>query len=294
MTTITNLVDQIDRDLLVHYARPLYDTPAASYNTSVTDVQLLTTETLAPGAILDAGFELMYVTRYNESTRTATVIRGFLGTTAASGTTSTLVRINPRFPAVAIMDTVLDELRSWDERLFTIDTDSVTFSAHLTSVEITPVRTPYRVLYARPRPYSTYDARMRLNVLLHRSQPASEFASGYSVQIAQPFGVATVVDVAYAVPFDISALTATSELQATHGLTDGMVEILKWGSLMRIVSGKEAQRLDPQTFARPDVANAYPAQALLQAGAQYGKLRDLAYDREAKRLAGQWPVGFAG
>lgn len=294
MTTITNLVDQIDRDLFVHYARPIFDTPAASYTSGATTVLLATVDTLAPGAVLDAGFELMYVTAFNEATRTATVIRGFLGTTAVAGTTTTMVRINPRFPSIGILDTVTEELRSWDERLFAVALESLSFAAHETAVLASPTRPPYRLLYARPQPYTTYDVRTQVNAVLHRNQPTGQFATGYAVQIAEPFGAATTVDVAYALPFNLATLSATTELQATHGLTDGMVEVLKWGALHRMVSGKEAPRLDPQTYGRPDVAQAYPAQALLQAGAQYGRMRDLAYDREAKKLMAQWPVRFAG
>ena len=290
--SLADLTNQVERELLVHYARPLYDVPASSYNTSVTSIVLANTDQISPGAILDAGFELMMVVNWVAGTRTATVIRGFLGTTAASGTTSTLVRINPPVTSAGMVDAFLDELRSWDERVYATDSDSVSFGASATSVEITPARRPYRVLYARPRPLGTNYRRLYLDATIRSDEPAGQFASTYSLHIENAIG-ATTVDLLYAVPFDISALTTSSDLLATHGLSEGMLEILKWGALARVTSGKEARRLDPSTYNRPDQIQGFPATALLQASAEYRKARDMAYDREARRLLAKYPPRFS-
>lgn len=292
MTTITDLVNQIDRGLFVHFTRPIYDVPAASYTDSATTVQLANTDVLLEGSILNANFELMYVVGWNSSTRTATVLRGFLGTTAAAGTTSTLVRVDPRFADVAIADAVVEELSSWDERVFAVDSDAVSIGASDTSIEVTPVRAPYRILDARPRPNASYESRTRLFAELRQGEATSEFASGYSLSLDYPFGEAGTIDVLYAVPFDTTGLTNSSALEATHGLTGGLLEVLKWGALYRLVAGKEAVRLDPTAFQRPDLAQASPATAHLQAAQQYQQMRNLAYDREARRLLARWPIRF--
>lgn len=290
-TSISQLVDQIDRELLVHYARPLIDTPSGSFNTSATSISLSTVSRLSAGAILDASFELMYVKSW--SSPTATVIRGYLGTTAASGTTSTVVKINPRFTSVGILDAITDELRSWDERLFAVEQEALSVEGFETSWEVSPTVTPYRVLYVRPRPYTDVDVRTSIPMFtLNRAQNTSQFSSGYSLQIPVPIGVPTTVDVAYAVPFTLTGLSTSSDLIATHGLSESMLEILKWGALARLMAGKEASRLDPQSYSRPDVEQAVPALANMQASAQYQKMRDLAFDREVKKLLAQWPWKF--
>lgn len=289
--TIANLVDMIDRELLVHYSRPIIDTPSATYTNSATTISFSTLTKLGAGAIIDAAFELMYVKSFTSPT--ATVIRGYLGTTAVSGTTSTILRVNPRFPSIAILDAITDELRSWDERLFTVEKESIDFEGYDTSVLASPTKAPYRLLYIRPRPYTDIDVRTRISdATLNRSQNTSQFSTGYSIQIRTPIGVPTTVDVAYAVPFTLTGLTSSSDLVATHGLAESMLEILKWGALARLVAGKEASRLDPQNYNRPDVEQSLPATALLQAGAQYGKMRDLAYNREATKLLAQWGWRF--
>lgn len=294
MTTMSDLVNQIDRDLMVHYARPIYDIPASIYDDLTTSITLANVQTLSAGAVLDAGFELMYVTAFNESTRTATVIRGFLGTTAASGTTSTLVRVNPRIPTVSIYDCMVDEVRSWDERLFTTETDSLSFASSDISVEATPAAsTIYRVLYARPRPLTSDEVRSYVYLGLRRSEPTGQFASGFSLHLDQPFGDARTVDVLYAVPFTLSSLTTSTSLEGL-GMSTGMLEIIKWGALARLTAGKEIGRLDFTTYVRPNVEQSVPATALLQASAQYQKMRDMAYEREARRLLGLWPIRFHG
>lgn len=293
MTTISDLVGQIERDLLNHYSRPLYDKPAASYSNVATTIQLSTIDSLSAGAILDAEFELMYVTAWVTATKTATVIRGFLGTTASAGTTSTLVRVNPRVPTPAIYDTILDEVRSWDENLFNIEKEALSFASDVTSVQANPTLVPYRLLYARPRPDNSTDVRTWVNALLVRGEAVSQFSSTYSVQVEYSFGSATIIDVAYAVPFNITGITNSSSLE-TVGLTSGMFEILKWGSLARIVMGKEINRLDPTSVNRPDFDQAVPAMSLIQTGMQFMKFRDTAYNREARRLLGSWPRRFNG
>lgn len=292
MTTIEDLVNQVDRDLLIHFTRPLYDVPASAYNNSTSSIVLDNTTTLAPGAILDANFELMYVVAWNESTQTATVIRGFLGTTAAGGDTNDLVRINPRFPTPSIMDTILEELRSWDDRLFTVELETVTWGAEAHSVEISPSVEPYRLLYARLRPASTNEPRAFFRPIMRRSEAASQFTSGISLFNEWTFGSDRTVDLAYAVPFDLSAVTSSTSLEGL-GLTAGMLEILKWGALARLVAGKEAGRLDPTAYGRPDLEQAVPASSLLQASAQYMRLRNDAFDREVRKLLATWPVQFS-
>jgi hypothetical protein len=292
MTTINDLVNQIDRQLLIHYVRPLYDYPAASFSNVQSTVQLSVADNLSVGALLDVNFELMHVRSFNQNTRTATVTRGFLGTTAASGDSSSLVRINPRITSVAMYDSIVDELNSWDERVFAVVTDDVVLPSATATVEVTPTRVPYRLLFARLRGVSSEDVRRHMRPRLYRSEPTAVYASGYTLGLPYTLSAGDTLDVAYAMPFDTTALTSSSNLETTHGLTAGMLEVLKWGALARITAGKEIARLDTQTVARPDLEQAVPATAHLQASAQYMKMRDMAYDREALRLLGQYPWRF--
>ncbi len=293
MTTIVQLTDQIERELLLSYARPQYDVPASSYLVGATTVTLANIATIQPGAILDAGFELMLVTAFNSSTKVATVLRGFMGTTAAAGTTSTLIRVNPPVSTIAIYDAILDDLRSWDERLYKVEKLSVTFGATDTSVLLSPTGTPFRVLYARPRPRTATERRRWLDVRLRRDEATSQFASGYSLHIDTNFGYSATVDLGLAVGFSLTGLTTSTNLVSTTGLTEGMLEILKWGALTRVVAGKEARRLDPTTYQNAGQQQFIPATAHIQTAAEYRRMRDLAHDREVKRLLANYAPRFS-
>jgi hypothetical protein len=292
VTTITDLTNQIERELLVHYARPQFDVPASNYTNVATSVTLANLTTVQPGAILDAAFEMMLVTAFNSATKVATVVRGFLGTTAVAGTTSTLVRVNPPIPTAAIYDAVLDDLRSWDERLYKIELATVTFGASDTSIVVTPTANPFRILYARPRPRTALERRRFLNMRLRENENTTQFASGISLHIDDAFGYSATVDVAFAMPFSLTGLTTTTNLVSTTGLSEGMLEILKWGALYRIVAGKETRRLDPNTFLVQSQQNAFPATANVQTAAEYRKMRDMAYDREVRKLLTNYTPRF--
>lgn len=238
---------------------------------------------------------MMYVTGWVEGTRTATVIRGHLGSTARSGATSDLVRVNPRVPQVSMLSALRDELRSWDDRLFTVETEAVTFGAFDHAVEASPTRDPYRVVFARPRPDGEYPWYGTINLDLRRGEAASVFASGYALHMPPGlvFGRSTVVDVTYALPFDISTLASTTELESTVGLSTTMLEILKLGILYRVLSGKQVGRLDTHGELRADIQQGVPAISPLQAAAQFQQMRDKAYDVEVRRLLSRYPYRTA-
>lgn len=290
MTTISDLVGEIDRELLQHYTAPQLDLPSGSISTSTTSISLSTVDSLSPGSVIDIGFELMYVTSWQEGNRTATVIRGLYGSGAASHAVTDLVRVNPRITTVAMLDAMRDEIRSWDEQVFDVEADVVSFGSEDGGVNIAPTRDPYRILSARPRPNSgtTYKT---MTLSLRYDENASVFAGGYSVHLPPGLllGQAATVDVLYAVPFATTTLATSTDLQTTVGLSDSMLEIVKWGALSRLIAGKQEGRLHPFGTMRSDIEQGNPAMSFLQTSAEYMRLRDKAYARESLRLLAKYP-----
>jgi nucleoside diphosphate kinase len=296
MTTLADLVNEIERQLLHHYTAPQLDNPSATFTTAATTIVLSTVNSIAPGSVIDCGFELMYVTNWVEGSRTATVIRGLYGSTARQGATTDLVRINPRISSVAMIDAIRDEIRSWDERLFAVETDAVTFGGEDGGVEANPTRDPYRVLSARPRVSASTDDYRWIVPELRRSEPTAAFASGYSLHLppGMRFGESTVVDVTYAMPFVITTMATTTDLESTIGLSTTMLEIIKWGVLARIMAGKQEARADAFGTIRTDLEQSVPALTPLQVSSQYKRMRDMAYDTEVRRLLNRYPYRTAG
>lgn len=292
MTSISDLKKRIDRQLLLHGNRPAFDTASGGFTTAATTINLSTVDYVEPGALLDCEFELMYVTAHLDPN--VTVIRGFQGTTARAGAATDIIAINPDVPGIAIYDGIVAELQSWDERLFTVELETVSFGASDTTVEVTPFSDPYRVLYARPDPPSSTSSHKWLNAELRRSEATDEFASGYSLSIPAPFGRSTTVYVAYAVPFDLTGITTTTDLVGDVGLTEGMCEILVWGALDRLTAGKQLGRLDLWAASRLQGEQVVPALAPAQTASEYMRRRNLAYNREAAKLLAKWPYRFNG
>lgn len=293
MTTISDLVNEIERDHLSAYSRPEYCQVETGVNSGAVSIVLTQTDALLKQAVLNTGFELLYVTAYNRNSRTATVMRGHLGTTAASIATGQVVRINPRFSDVAIMDGIVDELASWDERVYKVVQETLAFSVYDSTILATPTGAPYRVLEARRRPRQTYEPWRRTNVTLRRSEDVSQFSTGYSITVDDPYNLATDLDVLYAVPFNTIGLTSSTDLVDDVGLDGEMCEVLKWGALWRLMVGRETVRLDQTVHHRTDLQEAVPAGSNVQVGERYKMLRDLRYNEVAKRLLGQWPYTFS-
>jgi len=295
MTTVEDLANEIDRDFLIHYARPIYDVTPQSHSDSTTSIKLTTTPQLAAGAVLDIDFELMYVQSWNESLKTATVIRGFLGTTAVASDANTLVRINPRYSTAAMLDAVRAEIASWDERVFRVELATVSFDAYYSTAEAITSTTPYRLLRLMPRPDDiwAYDREWIKGTLLF-NQDVSQWPSGLAVQVDCAFGRPTTVDALYAMPFpDPAGLDPfVTDLEVDWDVPVGLLEVLRWGVLGRLLTGRESGRLDPQITTSRLQAEAIPANAALQAGAQFYNLRNIAYDREVRRLMAMYGVRF--
>lgn len=258
-------------------------------------MQLTSIDTLQPGAILECGLEMMYVTGWVEGSRTATVIRGHLGSSARSGVTSDVVRVNPRVPQASMLVALRDELRSWDDRLFTTQAETLSFGAGEHAVAISPTRDPYRIVSARPRPTGVYPEYKNVSLELRRGDDTDVWSTGYSVHLppGMVFAVATLVDVLYALPFEITTLNSTTDLESTVGLSTTMLEILKLGILMRVTAGKQVARLDTFGGMRADIQQNVPVTSPLQVSAQYAELRDKAYDVEVRRLLSRYPYRTA-
>lgn len=291
MTTIADLINEIEVQLLHHYTQPRLDTFSATLTTASTSATMSTTDTLSPGAILDCGYELMYVSGWVEGSRTATLLRGLFGTTASQHATTDLVRINPRLSTVAMLNAIKDELRSWDDRVFTTEKVTVTFGASDHGVGLSPAADPYRILHARPRPNSANSQYKWMSLDLRRGEATAEWSTTWSVHLPPgvTFGESTVVDLLLAEPFTIATLASTTDLNSTVGLTTTQQEILKWGALYRLLAGMQEARLDPFGSIRADLEQSVPATSLIQTAAQYQKMRDQAYNNEALRLLARYP-----
>lgn len=292
MTTIVQLVDEIERGMLEHYSLPQLDILGANATTAATEITLTTIDQLSRGSVLEVEYELMYVLGWNGNTRVATVIRGHSGTTATAHDSGDVARVNPRVSHVSMLDAIREELRSWDDRVFNVETDTLSFGASDSGINVAPTATNiYRILQAHVVPNAANSSYKTVTLELRRNEDAGMFAGGWSVHLppGMRFGEATTINVLYAVPFTLDTLDTSTNLISTVGLSTSMLEILKWGTLHRIMAGRQENRLDLMANLRSDIEQRVPALAPAQAAAQYQLLRDRAYANEAYRLLNKYP-----
>ena len=133
-TDIAGLVDRVYRE----YLEPMddltsYTTLSTEGNSSVTSIvfdgDLLTQEeedAMDAGTIIECEQELMRCTELDTVNNTVTVVRGVLGTTAATHVVGKVIKIAPVFPRKNVFDAVCDQIKNLYPTLFATETKSVT------------------------------------------------------------------------------------------------------------------------------------------------------------------------
>ena len=133
-TNIAGLVDRVYRE----YLEPMddltsYTTLATEVNTSATSIvfdgDLLTQEeedAMDAGTIIECEQELMRCTALDTVNNTVTVVRGVLGTTAATHIVGKVIKIAPVFPRRNVFDAVCDQIKNLYPTLFAVEVKSIT------------------------------------------------------------------------------------------------------------------------------------------------------------------------
>ena len=133
-TDIAGLVDRVYRE----YLEPMddltsYTTLTTEVNSSATSIvfdgDLLTQEeedAMDAGTIIECEQELMRCTALDTVNNTVTVVRGVLGTTAATHVVGKVIKIAPVFPRKNVFDAVCDQIKNLYPTLFAVETKSIT------------------------------------------------------------------------------------------------------------------------------------------------------------------------
>lgn len=288
-TTVDTMIDRILNKLRGNYGMGEIDV----LNGSINDTETSLTSTSATGgirtgAVIEIDSELMLVT--SVSGTTVNIRRGINGSTAATHTDSTLIYVSPRFPRQQVLEAQRDEIRSWDHNLyqegeltFTVDPDSITFEFDLDSVTdfIKPL-----ALY-RENSDGHYVEEPKYRVI---RASTSDFASGYAIKLPHKVYDYTSYYFLYAAEFDLSTFTTATDLEATVGLSVGMLEIVEYGSMYRLTVGMEARRVNRQNQGQSRDAREVREGAAFQTSAGYRQLAMEAKNREVTRLLSQHPM----
>jgi hypothetical protein len=289
VTTAGQLIDRVNSELLAGTVEER-NKLAASTDSSQTDIEMTySLGSLRENTVFQIGTELMYVWEVNTTSKTATVDRGYGGTTAAAHTIGDIVTVSPRFPRHQILNGLnadLADLSSPMNGLFQMKTVDVSYNGSDRMVNLTGVTEIIDLYDVRYR-YLNDDYPIVRNVRLLRDMPVSDFASGFVLAFDAPVRAGSV-RVLYKAPY--TAFATEADTVADAGGTSSLDDLLILGAQIRVMAGREVKRNFTESQGDTRRAEEVPAGAV---GGSILNLQRLRRDRiqaEAARLNRQYPI----
>lgn len=239
---------------------------------------------ISTGAVLGVGLEEMYV--WSVSAPSATVQRGWNGSTAAQHAAGTLVEVNPLFSSWRIFSEINAELHSLSPQIYQVKTVTRTATS-ASSYDL--AADVIEVLQVQWNDYVGEDWPTIPNWSLLANQDTGEFASGRAIRLVYPPAPGRTIRITYAAP--LSPLTAlTDTVETVTGLPASAVDIPAIGAAARLLSSREARR--SQVDAQPEARQAgdVPPGTARSASAQLFALRDRRVKEEMAKLLRLYPM----
>jgi hypothetical protein len=289
-------------ELIEETRRFLQGTTRGSMNTLATTVNSSTTAIVAvsdlanaitKGAFITIDDEIMYVADTDEATKTSTVIRELLGTTAAAHTAGATIYVGTRFPTPLIRDALAAEIASWPKTVYA--TDAVTLSVASNTLGVNLLGVPaefYEVLNVLRKPvtgaqaYSPFSTSWaRLGYRVEKNMDTAEFASGAALFLEESHAGGFTVRVVYSRPFVLDEFdTDATELVDDVLLSQSMIDIPPYGAAWRLLSGREVLRTALEAQGESRNAQETPSGATIRAASAFEAFRDKRLSEEAEKL----------
>lgn len=219
-----------------------------------------------PGTVIAIDSERMLVVQVNEPNKTATVVRGYDGTTATTHSLSARIYLEPRGDRSEVLSLINDCLSDLFPELFKVATQEVVYSATAIGYEIPA--TAYRVLRV--------SALMNISANLWEpiydwhieDQAASEFPSGRAIMLNVSLPSGSKFRVKYGTTFT-RASSEADDLEATCGLSDYMTDLPYYYALSRMLPAEEQLRSEIRSAQNHQRAQDVPAFLALRTGEWY-------------------------
>jgi hypothetical protein len=284
------------------------DAPAALTPETITLQNSL--QGIVIGALLVVGDETMYVVDISNSTKQASVIRGYDGTTPAVASIGALVSVDPPWTRKIVQDRIKDELRSWPPQVFAVRSieapivnlqrgyDLGSISSSVEIIRLLTVTAPEPPYIGDPGywnfPGNNLASQVWINYpyVYNPNADTSMFPSGRSVTLngtAQPVANGNL-HIVYAAPFDVdTSWTDSTDLIASVGLDSRWLDIVPLGATARLLRSISVRRamLNVQGQSRDD--QDVTMQAILLAAQQYENTRASRLSDAQMQLMSDWP-----
>ena len=182
---------------------------------------------MAPGVILGIELEVVYVTAWNSSTNTATIVRGYYGSVATNHLNGIICYINPRYSRYDIGVAINDDLRSLSSPtngLFRVGVAQITYNPVFQGYDLGMLPDNFidilEIRYRIAPPFRTFPAIKRWKVLRWQQNSTDPvFPSGKGLVIYEPGWPGLPLYVTYSAPF-VKMVASSDSILNTPGTND--------------------------------------------------------------------------
>ena len=290
MSTAGALINRVSRQLL---SGTIEERNKLAVTVTSADTSIVMSYDLAGlrnGSVFEIDSELMYIWVAESGSKTLTVERGYLGTTAAAHTVGALAILNPRFPQQQLLDALnqdIDDLSSPLNGLFQVKTVNVTYDGSDRQTNLTNATSVIDLIDVRLRYLNTDFVTIR-GARLARDLPTADFASTFAITLDQSV-MAGTLRVRYKAPFTRAATTA-DDLQTVSFVPVSMEDILEYGVMSRMLATREVKRNFIESQGDTRRSEEVPVGAMSSSVSNILRIRRDRIIAEAAKLARQYPL----
>lgn len=290
MSTASALLDRVNRQLLsgtIEERNKLATTVSSSDTSFVMSYDLAG---LRAGTVFEIDSELVYIWEAVSGSKTVTVDRGYMGTTAASHTAGAVVTLNPRFPKAQMLEALnqdIDDLSSPLNGLYRVVSTSIDYNGSDRQTDLTGATSVLDLIDVRLR-YLDSDYPVIRMTRLQRDLPTSDFPSGYAIVFDESV-MAGSLRVRYKAPFT-RVSTISDSIQSVANIPTTMEDILELGVMSRVLSVREVKRNFIESQGDTRRSDEVGAGAMRDSFSNILRLRRDRIIAEAAKLARQYPL----
>lgn len=240
MATLTSTV--IDRVLKKFQERGQVDVLTSGMDDSQTSLEYQGfLPNWGPGTRIEIGSETMLVTSNDSDNKTAIIVRGWLGTTAASHDSGDPIYINPRFYRSDILDLVNDCLNDlFGQGLYGVDVDETDYNADLIGYEIPSEAVEIIRVDALKDTSAKYWEPVHDWLEMDNANVA-DFSTGRAIMVRSALPPDSSIRVVYSKPFTLVTSEA-DDLEADAGLRPYMADLPFYYAMTRMMADEERKR----------------------------------------------------
>ena len=290
MSTASALLDRVNRQLLsgtIEERNKLATTVSSSDTSFVMSYDLAG---LRAGTAFEIDSELVYIWEAVSGSKTVTVERGYMGTTAAAHTAGAVITLNPRFPKAQMLEALnqdIDDLSSPLNGLYRIVSTDIDYNGSDRQIDLTGATSVLDLIDVRLR-YLDSDYPVIRMTRLQRDLPTTDFASGFAIVFDESV-MAGSLRVRYKTPFS-RVSTISDSIQSVANIPTAMEDILELGVMSRVLSVREVKRNFIESQGDTRRSDEVGAGAMRDSFSNILRLRRDRIIAEAAKLARQYPL----